>query len=107
MVRAAQRVVETLKAAGVDTIFGVSGGYLAALLCEAERAGLRGVVNHHESAAVFMASGYAQATGKIGVVLVQSGPGATNALTGMSAAMMDQVPILLLAAQCSTQDYVT
>lgn len=97
----AEIFVECLKAEGVETIFGYPGGAVLhiydALYKEAEH------VNHilvrHEQAAVHAAEGYAKATNKPGVVLVTSGPGATNAVTGIADAYMDSVPLVVFTGQ--------
>lgn len=97
----AEIFVECLKAEGVDTIFGYPGGAVLhiydALYKEAEH------VNHilvrHEQAAVHAAEGYAKATNRPGVVLVTSGPGATNAVTGIADAYMDSVPLVVFTGQ--------
>lgn len=90
---------------GVDTAFGVAGGYLSAFLDAMRRSGGRVVTNLHEGAAGFAAAGYTMACGKLGVVYTQSGPGVTNAVTGVAAAFMDSVPQLLLATQAPTNLY--
>ena len=97
----AEIFVECLKAEGVETIFGYPGGAVLhiydALYKEAEH------VNHilvrHEQAAVHAAEGYAKATNRPGVVLVTSGPGATNAVTGIADAYMDSVPLVVFTGQ--------
>src|SRR5678815_5625125 len=89
----AKILLDTLIACGVDTIFGYPGGAVLplydALYAEPR---LRHVLVRHEQAAVHAAEGYARSTGRTGVVLVTSGPGATNAVTGLTDALMDSVP---------------
>ena len=91
----AEIVVKTLVALNVDVIFGYPGGAVLPIydaIFKQNR--IRHVLVRHEQAAVHMAEGYARSTGKVGVVLVTSGPGATNAVTGLTDAFMDSVPIL-------------
>ena len=104
-VTAAEAFVRCLTREGVDVAFGVASGYLSAFLDAMRRAGVRVITNLHEGAAAFAASGYSMASGKLGVVYTQSGPGVTNALTGVASAYMDSVPQLLLATQAPTNLY--
>ncbi|MDB4955295.1 MAG: acetolactate synthase [Myxococcales bacterium] len=97
-------VVETLKAEGTDTVFGICGGYFFWLLQAFERAGIRNLPSRHEGAAAFSAAAYAQASGRIGVVLGQ-GPGATNTLTGVASAYCDSTPLLVFASQAPQESY--
>lgn len=99
----AELLVELLLKKGVTTIFGYPGGavlpvYDALYDCW----GLEHVLVRHEQAAVHAADGYARATGGVGVSLVTSGPGATNAITGIATAFMDSVPLIVLTGQVST-----
>lgn len=89
-----------LEQEGVDTVFGIPGGPLMPLY-EAMFAGgkIRPVVTKHEEGAAFMADGYARVSGRLGVCCATTGPGATNALTGIACAYRDSVPVLLLTAQ--------
>ena len=99
----AEIVVKTLVALNVDVIFGYPGGAVLPIydaIFKQNR--IRHVLVRHEQAAVHMAEGYARSTGKVGVVLVTSGPGATNAVTGLTDAFMDSVPILCLTGQVPT-----
>ena len=99
----AQALLETLVACGVDTIFGYPGG--AALPLYDALYGeprLRHVLVRHEQAAVHAAEGYARTTGRVGVVLVTSGPGVGNTITGLLDAMSDSVPILCISGQVAT-----
>ena len=96
-------VIKTLLDAGVDTIFGYPGGAVLPLydaLFKQNR--LRHILVRHEQGAVHAAEGYARSTGKIGAVLVTSGPGATNAVTGLMDAYMDSIPIICLTGQVAT-----
>jgi acetolactate synthase-1/2/3 large subunit len=104
-VSAAEALTQCLLHEGIDTVFGVPGGYLSMLLDAFCRAGIRSVEARHEGAAAYMAAGWAQATGKVGVVYGQAGPGVTNLLTGLAAAHMDSTPMLLLAGQAKRDDF--
>ncbi len=97
----AQMLVAALVHEGVDAIFGYPGGAVLHIYDELWRA--RDQITHylvrHEQGAVHMAEGYARATGRVGVVLVTSGPGATNAVTGIANAYMDSTPIVVITGQ--------
>lgn len=98
--RAADALVNILVAAGVEIIFGLPGGAIAPLYdALLDRPEIRLITARHESGAMFAAQAYARATGKIGVVLVTSGPGILNAFTGLAAAHCDGMPLLLLAGE--------
>jgi acetolactate synthase-1/2/3 large subunit len=96
-------LLECLKKEGVDTIFGYPGGVVLplfdALFSEKE---INLVLVRHEQGAAHMADGYARATGKVGVCLATSGPGATNLVTGIATAYMDSIPMVALTGQVST-----
>ncbi|MFC7411032.1 biosynthetic-type acetolactate synthase large subunit [Hydrogenophaga atypica] len=99
----AELLLDTLLACGVDTIFGYPGG--AALpLYDAlyQRPALRHVLVRHEQAAVHAAEGYARSTGRVGVVLVTSGPGMSNTVTGLLDAHSDAIPVLCISGQVAT-----
>jgi acetolactate synthase-1/2/3 large subunit len=99
----AEILLDSLVACGVDTIFGYPGG--AALpLYDAlySRPKLRHVLVRHEQAAVHAAEGYARSTGKLGVVLVTSGPGVSNTITGLLDAISDSIPVLCISGQVAT-----
>ena len=101
----AQIVVEVLKKQGVEYIFGYPGGACMPIfdaLVDAPE--LKIILVRHEQGATHMADGYAKATGKTGVVLVTSGPGATNTVTGILTAHMDSVPLVILTGQTITQN---
>ncbi len=88
---------------GVDVVFGYPGGAVLPIYDELfKQNALRHVLVRHEQAAVHAAEGYARSTGKVGVVLVTSGPGATNAVTGLTDALMDSIPIVCLTGQVPT-----
>ncbi|GGB96967.1 acetolactate synthase [Marivita lacus] len=99
----AKMVVQALKDQGVDTVFGYPGGAVLPIYDEIfQQNGIRHYLVRHEQAAVHAAEGYARSTGKPGVVLVTSGPGATNAVTGLTDALMDSIPIVVLTGQVPT-----
>src|ERR1700746_4010879 len=96
-------VIKALLDQGVDVIFGYPGGAVLPLYDELfKQNALRHVLVRHEQAAVHSAEGYARSTGKVGVVLVTSGPGATNAVTGLTDALMDSIPVVCLTGQVPT-----
>ncbi|MCA8870171.1 MAG: acetolactate synthase 3 large subunit [Rhodobacteraceae bacterium] len=99
----AQMVVQALKDQGVDTIFGYPGGAVLPIYDEIfQQNDIRHILVRHEQGATHAAEGYARATGKPGVVLVTSGPGATNAVTGLTDALMDSIPMVVLSGQVPT-----
>ncbi len=99
----AKMIVQALKDQGVDTVFGYPGGAVLPIYDEVFlQNDIRHYLVRHEQGAVHMAEGYARSTGKPGVVLVTSGPGATNAVTGMTDALMDSIPIIVLTGQVPT-----
>src|SRR5437667_3906668 len=99
--RGARILCEALLREGTDTIFGYPGG--AVLHIYDELANFKDRITHvlsrHEQGAIHMAEGYAKATGKVGVALVTSGPGATNAVTGIANAFMDSTPLVVISGQ--------
>jgi len=97
-----QIIVECLKKEGVDTLFNYPGGAVLPLFDELVSAPFHQVLVRHEQAAVHAADGYARASGKVGVVVVTSGPGATNTVTGIATAYMDSIPIVILTGQIPT-----
>ncbi|MEE2860694.1 MAG: acetolactate synthase 3 large subunit [Pseudomonadota bacterium] len=99
----ARMVVEALRDQGVDTVFGYPGGAVLPIYDEIfQQNDITHVLVRHEQGAVHMAEGYARATGKPGVVLVTSGPGATNAVTGLTDALLDSIPLIVLSGQVPT-----
>ena len=98
----AEMVIECLKREGVDTIFGYPGGSAIPLFDALLDSTIKVVLSRHEQGATHMADGYARQTAKVGVVLVTSGPGATNTFTGIYTALMDSSPIVILSAQTTT-----
>jgi acetolactate synthase-1/2/3 large subunit len=97
-----QIIIECLKKEGVDTLFYYPGGAVLPLFDELVKAPFKQILVRHEQAAVHAADGYARATGKAGVAVVTSGPGATNTVTGIATAYMDSIPILVLTGQIPT-----
>ena len=96
----AQAIIASLEAEGVDTIFGYPGGQAIKIydaLYDSKK--IHHVLARHEQGATHMADGYARATGRVGVVLVTSGPGATNTVTGIATAYMDSVPMVVITGQ--------
>ncbi len=99
----ARMVVQALKDQGVEVVFGYPGGAVLPIYDEIfQQNDIKHVLVRHEQGAVHMAEGYARSTGKVGVALVTSGPGATNAVTGLVDALMDSIPIVVLSGQVPT-----
>ena len=88
--------MECLKREGVDLIFGFPGGVVIDVYDELPNHPFRHILVCHEQAAVHAADGYARASGKVGVCLVTSGPGATNIVTGIAMAYMDSIPLVVI-----------
>src|SRR5215471_5230872 len=99
--RGARILCEALVREGVDTIFGYPGGAVLHIYDEltAYEDRITHVLARHEQGAIHMAEGYAKATGRVGCALVTSGPGATNAVTGITDAFMDSVPLVVITGQ--------
>ena len=99
----AEMVVEALKDQGVDTLFGYPGGAVLPIYDAIfHQNNVRHVLVRHEQGAAHAAEGYARSTGKVGVLLVTSGPGATNAVTGLTDALMDSIPLVCITGQVPT-----
>ena len=99
----AEMVVRALKDQGVEHVFGYPGGAVLPIYDALfQQDGLRHVLVRHEQGAAHAAEGYARSTGKVGCLLVTSGPGATNAVTGLADALMDSIPIVCLTGQVPT-----
>ncbi len=99
----AKIIVQALRDQGVEVIFGYPGGAVLPIYDELfQQNQIRHVLVRHEQAAVHAAEGYARSTGKPGVVLVTSGPGATNAVTGLTDALLDSIPIVVMSGQVPT-----
>ncbi|MFT7824280.1 MAG: acetolactate synthase large subunit [Sulfurimonas sp.] len=96
----AQMVCEAIIAEGVKTVFGYPGGAIMHVYDEIyKQEGFEHILNRHEQAAVHAADGYARATGEVGVAMVTSGPGFTNAVTGLATAYMDSIPMVVISGQ--------
>ena len=91
----AQIFIESLKMEGVDTIFCYPGGATLNITDALYHSDIHQIVVRHEQAAVHAADGYSRASGRVGVSLVTSGPGATNTVTGIATAYMDSIPIVI------------
>ena len=100
--RAVDAIIECLKAEGVDAVFGIPGGANLPTYDALYDAGIRHVLCRHEQGAGHAAEGYAKASGKVGVALATSGPGATNLVTAIADAMLDSVPTVFLTGQVRT-----
>src|SRR6056297_2502141 len=98
----AQILMEMLKEEEVDTIFGYPGGAVIDLYDELQKTDISHYLVRHEQGAVHAADGYARASGKVGVALVTSGPGATNTVTGIASAYCDSIPIVVFTGQVPT-----
>ena len=104
MLKGAEIVLQCMRAEGVDLVFGYPGGAIMPLYDALEGSGVRHVLTRHEQGAVFAAEGYARVTGKVGVAMATSGPGATNLVTGIADAKMDSVPLVCITGQVRTRD---
>ena len=96
-------IIEVLKSEGVDLVFGYPGGQIIPLFDELyDEPALRLILPRHEQGGVHAAEGYARATGRVGVVIATSGPGATNLVTGIADAYMDSIPLVAITGQVPT-----
>lgn len=103
LITGAQAVVECLKEQGVDIVYGYPGGMILPLydaLCQDQ--GIQHVLTVHEQGAAHAADGYARASGRVGVCIATSGPGATNLVTGLATAFMDSIPVVAITGQVPT-----
>ncbi|MDE5285755.1 MAG: thiamine pyrophosphate-binding protein, partial [Buchnera aphidicola] len=99
----AEMVIRSLINQGIQHIFGYPGGAVLDIYDALKTiGGIEHILVRHEQAATHMADGYARSTGKVGVVLVTSGPGATNAITGIATAYMDSIPMVIISGQVSS-----
>lgn len=98
----AQLVISTLKALGVETLFGYPGGAIMPIYDALAGSGLQHILVRHEQGAAFAADAWARATGKVGVCMATSGPGATNLITGIANAYMDSVPMVCITGQVAS-----
>src|SRR5665213_4186711 len=101
-INGAEALIKCLENFGVEYIFGYSGGAAMPIFDALYDSKIKLIMTRHEQGATHMADGYARVTGRPGVVLVTSGPGATNTVTGILTAMMDSVPIIVLTGQTIT-----
>lgn len=95
----AEAIIESLKNENVDVVFGYPGGAVLTLYDALYTAEFRHILTKHEQGAIHAADGYARATGKVGVVIATSGPGATNLVTGIATAYMDSIPLVAITGQ--------
>ena len=96
----AQMVIEALKEENVDVVFGYPGGAIMNVYDEIyKQNSFQHILNRHEQASIHAAEGYAKATGKVGVAMITSGPGFTNAVTGLADAYMDSIPLVVISGQ--------
>jgi acetolactate synthase-1/2/3 large subunit len=94
---------ECLRLEGVETVFGYPGGAILPVYDALLRSPIHHILARHEQGAAHMADGYARASGKVGVVIATSGPGATNLVTGLATAMLDSVPLVAITGQVTSQ----
>ncbi|MCW8859085.1 MAG: biosynthetic-type acetolactate synthase large subunit [Deltaproteobacteria bacterium] len=97
-----QILLESLKLEGVDTVFGYPGGAVINIYDDLFESSINHILTRHEQAAVHAADGYARCTGKVGVAIATSGPGATNTVTGIATAYMDSIPMVIITGQVPT-----
>ena len=97
-----QILLECLRLEGVETIFGYPGGTVINIYDDLMDSPIKHILTRHEQAAVHAADGYARATGKVGVAIATSGPGATNTVTGIATAYMDSIPMVIITGQVPT-----
>ena len=98
----AQSLVNSLESAGVDVMFGIPGGAILPAYDPIFDSSIRHILVRHEQGAGHAATGYAQATGRVGVCIATSGPGATNLVTPLADAQMDSVPIVAITGQVAS-----
>ncbi|MEO8371329.1 MAG: thiamine pyrophosphate-binding protein [Candidatus Solibacter sp.] len=106
-IRVADYIASTVEGTGSEVFFMLSGGMMMHLMDAFGRTGMRYYCNHHEQACAMAADAYARVTGRLGVCLATSGPGATNLLTGLVGAYQDSVPVLFLTGQCKRKETVS
>jgi len=97
-----QILLECLQLEGVDTVFGYPGGTVINIYNDLMDYPIKHILTRHEQAAVHAADGYARATGRVGVAIATSGPGATNTITGIATAYMDSIPMVIITGQVPT-----
>ncbi len=98
----AEAIVESLKRENVEVIFGYPGAAICPFYDALAGSGIKHILTRHEQGAAHAANGYARVTGKIGVCVATSGPGATNLITGIATAYMDSIPMVIITGQVST-----
>src|SRR3954462_7649799 len=98
----AQSLIRSLEAAGVEVVFGIPGGAILPLYDPLMDSSIRHILVRHEQGGGHAATGYAQATGRVGVCMATSGPGATNLVTPIADAYMDSVPLVAITGQVSS-----
>jgi len=98
----AQILMQSFMEEGVDTIFGYPGGSVLDIYDELYKSSIKHILVRHEQGAAHAADGYARSSGKVGVCLVTSGPGATNTVTGIATAYMDSIPMVIVTGQVPT-----
>ncbi|MBQ1985806.1 MAG: acetolactate synthase, large subunit, biosynthetic type, partial [Clostridia bacterium] len=103
MINGAQMIIKCLEAEGVDTLFGYPGAAICPFYDKLYDSALRHVLVRHEQNAAHAANGYARASGKPGVCVVTSGPGALNLITGIATAYMDSIPIIAITGQINLE----
>jgi len=104
--RAARLLIEQLKASGVDTIFGLPGGAVGPLFdALIDEPAMRVITTRHEAGAMFAAAGYAWATERPAAVIVTSGPGALNCMTGLASARCDSLPVIVIAGEVARSSF--
>ena len=101
-VTGAQSLVKSLESAGVDVMFGIPGGAILPAYDPIFDSSIRHILVRHEQGAGHAATGYAQATGRVGVCIATSGPGATNLVTPLADAQMDSVPVVAITGQVAS-----
>ncbi|MDP4090395.1 MAG: biosynthetic-type acetolactate synthase large subunit [Bacillota bacterium] len=99
---ASEAIIHCLESENVEVLFGYPGAAVAPIYEELSRSGIRHILVRHEQAAGHSASGYARTTGKVGVCIVTSGPGATNVITSIATAYMDSIPIVIITGQVNS-----
>ena len=102
-INGAQALLESLKREGVELVFGYPGGVVLKLYDEIYKANFPNILTGHEQGAVHAADGYARASGKVGVVIATSGPGAANLVTGIATANMDSIPLVCITGQVANR----
>ena len=103
--KGSEAIIESLRVAGVDVVFGLPGGMVIPLYDAIFDADLKHILVRHEQGAAHMADGYARATGKVGVCIATSGPGATNLVTGIANAYMDSIPMVAITGQVAQRPH--